>query len=138
MSVELVPLATMVAELAAPFMLPETPVGNRIIFEVVSGTVEGERIRAKMKGNAGADWLRVGPDGTGTIDVRALVETDDGALVFIQYEGRVDSNSPSGPIYIAPKLETGDDRYRWLNRVQAVGKGFFDGATITYELYEVR
>jgi hypothetical protein len=137
-SVELVPLATMVAELAAPFMLAETPVGNRIIFEVVSGTVEGERINAKMKGNAAADWLAVGPDNTGTIDVRVLMETDDGALVFIQYQGRVDSNSPSGPIYIAPKFETGDDRYRWLNRVQAVGKGFFDGTTITYELYEVR
>ena len=138
MTVELVPLATMTAELAAPFMLADTPVGNRVIFEVVSGTLEGERIRAKMKGNAAADWLRVGPDHTGTIDVRALVETDDGALVFIQYEGRVDSDSPSGPIYIAPKLETGDDRYRWLNRVQAVGKGFFDGTTLTYELYEAR
>jgi len=137
-SMELVPLATMTATLSPPFMLAGTPVGNRVIFEVESGSIEGERIRAKLKGRAAADWLTVGPDDTGTIDVRALVETDDGALVFIQYQGRVDSNSPSGPVYIAPKFETGDDRYRWLNRVQAVGKGFFDGTTLTYELCEVR
>jgi hypothetical protein len=138
MTIELVPLAIMTAELAPPFMLAGTPVGNRVIFEVVSGTLEGERINAKMKGSAAADWLTVGPDATGSIDVRALVETDDGALVFIQYQGRVDSSSPSGPVYIAPRFETGDERYRWLNRVQAVGKGFFDGTTLTYELCEVR
>ena len=48
------------------------------------------------------------------------------------------SKSPSGPIYIAPKFETGDDRGRGLNRVQAVGKGFVGGTTLTYELCEVR
>ena len=137
-SMELVPLATMTATLSHPFALSGTPVGNRLIFEVESGSIEGERIRAQLKGRAAADWLAVGPDGTGTIDVRALVDTDDGALVFLQYQGRVDANSPSGPVYIAPKFETGDDRYRWLNRVQAVGKGVFDGTTLTYELCEVR
>jgi Protein of unknown function (DUF3237) len=71
--------------------------------------------------------------------VRALVETDDGALVFIQYNGRVDvSRRGAAPVYSAPRFETGDDRYRWLNRVQAVGKGTFDGRTLRYELYEVR
>ena len=42
------------------------------------------------------------------------------------------------PVYIAPRFDTGDDRYRWLNGVQAVGKGRFDGRTLTYELCEVR
>lgn len=67
-----------------------------MIFEVESGRLEGDRIRAKLKGRAAADWLTVGPDGTGALDVRALVETDDGALVFIQYSGRVDA-SRRGP-----------------------------------------
>lgn len=71
--------------------------------------------------------------------MRALVETHDGALVFIQYNGRVDvSRRDAAPVYSAPRFETGDDRYRWLNRVQTVGKGTFDGRTLRYELYEVR
>jgi hypothetical protein len=137
-SVSLRPLATMTAELRRPFVLLGAPAGERRIFEVKSGSIDGERIRAKLKGTAAADWLSVGPDGTGTVDVRALVETDDGALVYIQYQGRVDASMPTGPVYIAPTFETGDDRYRWLNRVQAVGKGFLDGSILTYELCEVR
>jgi Protein of unknown function (DUF3237) len=115
MTIELVDFATMTAELRPPMVLSGTPAGDRMIFEVESGRLEGNRIRATLKGRAAAGWLTVGPDGTGALDVRALVETDDGALVFIQYNGR----------------------YRWLNRVQAAGKGTFDGRTLRYELYEV-
>lgn len=57
----------------------------------------------------------MGPDGTGTVDVRVLVETADGALVFVQYQGRVDLSAGMGaPIYIAPRFETSDPRYAWL------------------------
>ena len=35
MAIELVPLATATATLAAPLMLPNTPVGTRVIFEIV-------------------------------------------------------------------------------------------------------
>ena len=138
MSIELVPLGTMTAVLAQPFVLSDTPVGSRWIFEVEDATVEGERIRGKLKGRAAADWLVVGPDGTGTIDVRALIETDDGALVFVQYHGRVDVGSGGGVTYATPRFETGDEHYRWLNKIQAVGKGILDGNTLTYELYELR
>ena len=138
MSIELVPLGTMTAVLAQPFVLSDTPVGSRWIFEVEDATVEGERIRGKLKGRAAADWLVVGPDGTGTLDVRALVETDDGALVFVQYHGRVDVGGGGGVTYATPRFETGDERYRWLNKIQAVGKGILDGNTLTYELYELR
>jgi hypothetical protein len=138
MSIELVPLGTMTAVLAQPFVLSDTPVGSRWIFEVEDATVEGERIRGKLKGRAAADWLVVGPDGTGTIDVRALIETDDGALVFVQYHGRVDVGGGGGVTYATPRFETGDERYRWLNKIQAVGKGILEGNTLTYELYELR
>jgi hypothetical protein len=137
MTLELIPLATMTAVLEKPFVLDGTPSGGKWIFEVSSATFEGERVRAKLKGHAAADWLTVGSDGTGTLDVRALMETDDGALVFVQYSGRVDV-SVGGPTYATPRFETGDDRYRWLNKIQAVGKGILKGDTLTYELYELR
>ena len=65
-----------------------------------------------------------------------LAETHDGASVFLQYNGRVDLSVPNAPIYIAPRFETGDERYRWLNHVQAVGKGTLDDRALTYRLYE--
>lgn len=140
MTMQLVPLCTMTAELRKPHVLRGTPAGHRLIYEVASGSISGERFNAKMKGEAAADWFTIGPDGTGTLDVRVLVETDDGALVFIQYLGRVDTTTPGAPIYSTPRFETGDERYLWLNKIQAVGKGTLsdNGTTLTYELCEVR
>lgn len=139
MTIELVPLCTLTSVLRKPFALPKTPAGTRLIFEVESGKASGDRLNATLKGQANADWLTIGPDGTGTLDVRALMETDDGALVFMHYNGRVDmAKGPGAPLYSTPRFETGDDRYRWLNTVQAVGKGDFDGTTLVYELYEMR
>ena len=141
MSIQLVPLGTMVGELRRPFVLQGTPVGDRMIFEVASGSITGDRLNAKLVGNSGGDWLVAGPDGTGTLDVRMVWETDDGALVFVQYHGRVDvSQGGSAPVYCAPRFETGDERYLWLNKIQAVGKGTLsdNGSTLTYEICEVR
>ena len=137
-TIELVPLMTIEIELAAPLIVGEGPAGNRMIFEVATAKFEGERLRGTHKGNAGADWLTVCPDGTGSLDVRGLLETDDGALIFVQYHGRTDLTTPAAPIYAAPRYETSDERYRWLNKVQAVAKGTLDGSTLTYEIYEVR
>ena len=139
MGIVLVPLCTMVAELADPLVLPGTPAGTRVIVEVTGFRVEGERLRGKNKGATSADWLTIGPDGTGTLDVRATIETDDGAIVFCYYQGRRDfSLGLEAPLYTAPKFEAGDERYGWLNKIQAVGKGALDGTTLTYEIYEVR
>jgi hypothetical protein len=139
MTIEIVPLCTLTAVLRQPYTMTKTPVGSRLIFEVESGKADGDRLQATLKGQANGDWLTIGPDGTGTLDVRALMETDDGALVYMHYAGRCDlSGGPGKPLYSAPLFETGDDRYRWLNTVQAVGKGSFDGSMLVYEVYEVR
>jgi hypothetical protein len=143
MAIELVPLAVAKIGLAPPTFIPNGPMGARVIVEVTSWEMEGERIKAKLKGAAAADWATVTPDGTIlSIDVRATVETDDGAAVFIQYNGRSDASGGFGscPNYIAPRFETGDERYAWLNRIQAVGKGIVSPALdgIEYELFELR
>jgi hypothetical protein len=135
---ELVPLARMTIELRAPIALDGTPVGSRWIFEVDSARIDGDRLHGTMKGTANADWFVLRPDGTGALDVRALLETDDGALVFIQYLGRTDIAAGSSTIYAAPLFETGDERYAWLNKIQAVAKGVLDGSSLTYDLFELR
>jgi len=140
MAIELVPLATATATLAPPIMLPNTPAGTRVIFEIVDYRWEGARFTARQKGAAAADWLLLGPDGTGTLDVRVTLETPDGAIVLVQYTGRVDGSNGLGgaPVHAAFQFETGDERYAWLNRIQAIAKGTLDGSALAYDVYEVR
>jgi hypothetical protein len=140
MALELIPLATARLRLGEQSIVPGGPFGTRLIAEVAECVYEGERLRAKQKGAASADWALLAPDGTGTLDVRLTLETDDGAIIFVSYRGKLDCSQGLGaaPAYAAPLFETGDERYAWLNRVQAVAKGILDGEHLTYEIYELR
>lgn len=138
MTVELIPLGT--ADIGiSPIMIPGTPSGTRVIVEIASVDFRGERLRAKLKGAAAADWAVVSPAGVGLMDVRLTLETDDGALIYMTYNGRVDvSHGLEGATaYTAPRFETGDERYAWLNRIQAVAKGVISEGVLRYELYEL-
>jgi Protein of unknown function (DUF3237) len=142
MAIELVPLCTLRLQLKPPIEVGAGPAGTRLIVEVVSAQVKGDRLRGEMLGAAAADWVIVGPGGTGTVDVRATLQTDDGAIIFVQYNGRLDtSQGLQFPMTacVAPLFETGDERYAWLNRIQAVGKGIlYEDLSLDYEWYEVR
>jgi hypothetical protein len=136
---ELVPLCSAVIRVGEVVTLEGTPSGTLMIGELASSRWEGERLRARQRGRAAADWLLLSPDGTGRVDVRMTLETDDGALLFVEYTGRFDPGT--GRAWSTPTFRTGDPRYAWLNRVQAVAKGFFDAQamTLTYPVvYELR
>ncbi len=46
----------------------------------------GPKLRGKML-PGGGDWLTVRTDGVGILDVRATIESDDGALIYLAYTG---------------------------------------------------
>ena len=133
MSLELVPLCTATVSLAAPINVSST----LLIGEVTGMKVVGERFNASLKGRAAADWLRISPEGYGTLDVKVTLETHDGALVHATYSGRLQFDT--GTVYAAPLFHTGDERYAWLNRIQCVSKGTFESPeTLIYEMFELR
>ena len=139
MALELVPLCTVDIALGETVWVGDGPAGLRVIAEVASGTVAGERLQGTLAAGSAADWLVV--NGTvGTVDVRATIRTDDGALIFVQYRGRMDVTDGPGsvPFHVAPTFETSDERYAWLNTVQAIGVGTTDGQAVRYEWYEPR
>lgn len=143
MAIELVPLCTVQVQLRPPIEVGTGPAGTRLIFEVESARVQGDRLRGEMVGSAAADWLLIGPEGTGSLDIRVTLRTDDGAIIFGQFYGRLDASQGVElpmTIYVAPRFETGDERYAWLNRIQAIGKGAVqeDLSIADYEFYEVR
>lgn len=138
---ELVPLATAKVGVKPIIWLPDTPLGTRGIGELSSFEMTGERITARLHGTAAADWATVSPDGTvATIDVRFMLETDDGALLYASYKGRSHMSATPPYLYTAPQFDTGDERYQWLTRIQVVGKGLFspDLTTMDIDYYELR
>jgi len=133
MTLELVPLGTVTLSLSAPI-----PVSSTLTIGEVTGLrFDGDRINGSLKGNAAADWLKISPEGYGTLDVKATIETDDGAVIHMTYSGRLQFDTMA--VYSAPLFHTGDERYAWLNRIQAVAKGSFgEPGTLIYEMYELR
>lgn len=124
------------------------PGGARAIFPVDGGTFAGPRLRGRVLAE-GADWVTWRADGAMVIDVRTALETDDGALISMQYTGLAHAATeaaaqafrrrevvPYDQIYVrtTPRFETGDPRYDWLNRVVAVANG---ARTIEGPIYHV-
>ncbi|MDO6414457.1 DUF3237 domain-containing protein [Sphingomonas sp. BIUV-7] len=135
-------LCTAIVEVAPPLLVGKAPAGTRTVGELRSVTMSGERIKATLAGVAAADWIRLNGR-VGDIDVRMTVRTDDDALIYIHYTGKLDLGRPGGPVAtVAPTFETGDARYAWLNDIQAIGRatltvGEGGAARLDYELYEV-
>lgn len=134
-AIELIPLATATIAAGDRYKIDDGPFGNRVIAGIRTGRWDGERLRGTIVG-PGADWAMPGPGGAMLLDVRQVVQTDDGAVIYVTYHGRADRNR--GTYTIAPTFETSDERYLWLNAVQAVGKGRLTDDGIVYEIYEVR
>ena len=115
------------------------------------GKASGSRISGSVLGGGG-DWILVGPDGWGRLDVRAQLALDDGAVVLTSYFGVLELNSKVmeamgtlegtdfGDQYfrITPRFETGDERYAWLNQSVFVAEGrMYPGSGVEYRVYRV-
>lgn len=140
MSITLIHLATATLDLQAPVYIPNGPRGTRVVVDVLDATWEGERLKARQKGRAAADWALLGADGTLSIDVRLTLETHDGAIIFVSYEGRAQMTATgASPLIVTPRFETGDERYKWLNKVQGIGRGTRDEqGRLIYDIYEAQ
>ncbi len=133
MTLELVPLCTATISLADPVSVSPT----LTIAEVTGARLEGDRLGADLFGNAAADWLQLSPEGYGTLDVKVTVKTDDGAVIHVTYTGRIQLDTMT--VYATPLFHTGDERYSWINRIQAVAKGHMpQPGSLIYEMYELR
>ena len=136
---ELVPLCKVFMKVEETVILENTPSGTLMIGELIDSDWEGDRFRLTQRGRASADWLLQTPDGTARPDVRLTLESEDGGLVLVEYTGRLQPET--GIAYTCPRFTTGAPGLEWLNRVQAVGKAYFDAnaRTVTYpQIYEMR
>lgn len=122
-----------------------------MIFNVLDAQMESPRIKASAKGPSG-DWVRVQPNGNWLLDVRLLMETDDGHPIYVFYNGVLrmtpeigqklasGAEIPGSEMYFrsAPYFQTSSEKYGWLNDILCVGKmTSFGGGKVLYDLFEV-
>lgn len=99
------------------------PRGTRVTFPITGGWFKGDRLRGKVL-PGGDDWTVTRPDGVVELDLRVTLETDDGALVHMTFEGIRDDGAPGAPYFrTVPRFETAEPKYSFLNRLLSVGTG---------------
>ncbi len=150
MTIELKPLMTIHFDLGTPLDLGVGPFGKRVIYEVTGGSFTGEKLRGTVL-PGGGDWVLFDAEGVARLDVRVLLETHDDAKIYMHYPGILVPNEKFnrmaqdggtidyGDTYIMtqPQFETGDGRYRWLNRLLAVAEGRCSRTWVEYRVYEL-
>ena len=138
------------AEVKPPLDLGTGPAGHRMIAEFSGGRAAGPRLNAVLL-TGGADWILLGADGVGRIDVRCQLRTDDGAIVYMQYRGLIELNEAvhaainSGRecqfddqyCRVIVQLETGDERYRWMHQRIFLAQGRPLPGGIEYRVFRV-
>ena len=127
-------LFTLTVDTGMAGLIRNGPQGGRAIVETKGGSFEGPRMKGTVK-RPGGDWVTLQPDGNLRIDVRVLLETDDGASILVTYRGI--GTDGGTHLRTAPLFETGDERYAWLNAVQAVALGRVGTDTVAYEVYRL-
>jgi hypothetical protein len=144
------PLFVFQIDVKPPSMIGATPGYDRRVGEITGGTFEGEKLRGKIL-SGGSDWQSLRNDGTTTLNVRLVMQTDDGALIGMTYLGmrhgpkevldriaRGESVSPSEYYMRAtPYYETASDKYGWLNRIVSVAYGHRMAGGAIYQVFEI-
>jgi hypothetical protein len=107
------------------------------VVAVASGTFDGPKMKGTVIGPAG-DWIVQRHDGSRLLDVRALLQTDDGQRVYMNWRG-IAYTPPGGKLYarILPMFVTDAAKYIWLNNVAAVGVYRPTAGKILYRVYEI-
>lgn len=130
-------LGTLRADIGTRTVVENGPQGTRTIAQMVGGSFEGPRVKASLQTPAG-DWITNRADGSYRLDVRLTLKTNDGALILVTYNGVGQTTDKGATLRCAPLFETGDSRYSWLTRLQAVGVGERVGSTVSYDIYALK
>jgi hypothetical protein len=132
-----------------PVPVHPTPLGTRMLFAVRQGWFRGPGIGGTILPGS-ADWMTVGSDGVGHVDVRATLRTDDGEHIHMTNTGRIvlgehrdrlfsGERVTSDEAYIrtSPLFETGSTEHAHLNTVSTIGLCDISLNDIYYRVFAV-
>lgn len=139
-----------VVDIDAPISVGRLAVGERRIINITGGSFTGPRLSGTIL-PGGADWQIIRPDGITAVEARYTLQTDDGALIYVDNRGvrhgpqavmaRLAAGESVDPsLYYfrtMPVFETGSAKYQWLNGIVAVAVGERHADQVIITAYEV-
>jgi hypothetical protein len=139
------------ASLGQPLELGEVAQGRRRIVPLTGGTFTGPDLSGQLVPGASADWQIVLPDGTAVGDIRYTLQTDAGALLYVQSRGvrhgradvlarlgRGEDVDPAEYTFrTSTQIETAAADLDWLNKGVFVGVAGRQATGVIYETYLV-
>jgi hypothetical protein len=110
--------------------------GRRRIIPITGGTFEGPGLKGKVL-PGGADWQTIQEDGFSELDTRYTIQTDGGALIYVQNAGvrhaapdvmqKLLAGQVVDPSLVyfrtVPRFESSSPDLQWLTRSIFVGIG---------------
>ena len=148
---KLEPFMTYYANLGSALDVGNGRFGKRMIFEVHGGEFKSEKLNGKIRDASCADWMTISDDGYGHLDVRATFETHDNAIIYAEYSGVIeltpgilsalagegDTDFGEQNFYTNPRMQTGDERYKWVNNIFCVAQGRLVPGKVEYEVFQL-
>lgn len=139
--------------LSQPIAVGDAPDGRRILLGAEGGFFKGPTISGVVLPQGG-DWALVRPDGGLSLDIRLVLQTDDGATLFVTGGGRFTAPptvlnelrnhakrhlvDPATYYFRTPfQFETGAATHARLNNCVCIGVGRLAERGVTYQVYEV-
>ena len=139
------------AAVGEPLDLGDVSQGHRRIIPLTGGTFSGPELNGKLLPGVSADWQIVLRDGTTLGDIRYTLQTDDGALLYVQSRGvrygsaevlarlgRGDDVDASEYTFrTSTQIETASRDLDWLNKGVFISVGGRRQGGVIYETYLV-
>src|SRR6266550_3347989 len=139
------------AALGEPLDLGDVSQGHRRIIPLTGGTFAGPELNGKLLPGVSADWQIVLEDDTTLGDIRYTLQTDDGALLYVQSRGvrygsaevlarlgrGEDADASEYTSRTSTQIETAAPELGWLNKGVFIGVGGRQPGAVIYETYLV-
>jgi hypothetical protein len=144
-------LLQLAADLDEPQTLAGTQHGTRRIMYFKGGAFSGPELNGRIL-PGGGDWVLLRSDGVAELDIRLTLRTDLDELIYAAGAGIFDISQQArqrildgrdvdpASYYFRTTLafETGAERYRWLNRLVAVGVGRRTRTGMATDVFAIR
>ena len=147
----LTPVYRLEATLGQPLDLGAVAQGDRRIVPLTGGTFTGPQLNGTLVPGASADWQIVLRDGTALGDVRYMLQTDGGDLLYVQSRGvrhgsqevlgrlgrGEDVDASEYTFRTSTQIETAAPTLDWLNKGIFISVAGRQPGAVVYETYLV-
>ncbi|KAF3407509.1 UPF0311 protein [Talaromyces pinophilus] len=134
-----------------PVEIGNGPYGRRRCVPITGGTVRGKHLNGEVL-PVGADFMLVEENQTVHVNTNYVIKSDDGAYIYVRTEGprsgpaevlralmeggqEVDSSQYWFHLHM--KLETGHEKYKWMNNRLIIARATRIKGEVAYDAYFV-